>query len=386
MKGQSDMKLRKRFRFFLAAVFCACMVAAFAGCTQNSEEDTPVVNPDNDTVSSQDTASDAVKDEQNESQEQEPDDVPYINKLTGLATTEELADIRPVAIMINNIYQATPQQGIINADIMYEILAEGGITRLLCLFTDYANLPETGSIRSSRDYYIDIADAHDAIYVHCGGSPAAYETLAARKTDNMDGIYFNTPFYRNEWRKKNMGMEHSMMTTGERLVQGIEQKGYRTTSDAAQPLSFKTEVSDIDGEPAETVSVEFSYYATSTFEYDDATGTYFKSQFDAPHIDSNIGEQLAFENVLLLYAAQGAVPNDDKGRLYVNFIGDGEGIYITGGKCKNIKWHKDSRTSSYTLYEEDGTTELQLNPGKTYIGIPPLGAQTTIEADTTLTA
>ncbi len=90
---------------------------------------------------------------------QEPQEPPvpeFVNKLTGEETTEELAGIRPIAMMINNIKAATPQQGISLADVMYEVLAEGGITRLLCLFTDYASLPETGSIRSSRDYFIDL--------------------------------------------------------------------------------------------------------------------------------------------------------------------------------------------------------------------------------------
>lgn len=310
-----------------------------------------------------------------------PEEPAFINRLTGLETTEELASIRPVGIMINNIKQATPQQGISHADVMYEVLAEGGITRLFCLFTDYASLPETGSIRSSRDYYIDLADAHDAIYVHCGGSPAAYETLAARKTENMDGIYFSTPFYRNAWRKKNMGMEHSMMTTGELLVKGIEAKGYRTTSDATQPLSFHATFTPLEGEgvtDAKTIAAKYSYYATSTFDYIEDTHSYLKGQFGGAHIDSNDNSQLTFENVLLLYAAQGAVKGDDKGRLYVNFYGTGEGVYFTGGKTKPIRWSKESRTSSYTLYEADGETELLLNPGRTYIGIPPLDAQITV--------
>ena len=211
---------------------------------------------------------------------------------------------------------------------------------------------------------------------------AAYDTLKARGTENMDGIYFSTPFYRNEWRKKHMGMEHSMMTTGERLVKGIEEKGYRTTSNFKQPFSFKESVSAISGEnvtDAKTVAVEFSYYAKSTFDYDEATGTYLKGQFGAPHIDSNNNAQLAFENVILLYASQGAVKNDEKGRIHVDFIGTGDGIYITNGKTEPIKWSKESRTSSYTLYKADGVTELLLNPGKTYVGIPPLGAETDIQ-------
>ena len=198
----------------------------------------------------------------------------------------------------------------------------------------------------------------------------------------MDGIYFSTPFYRNEWRKKHMGMEHSMMTTGERLVKGIEEKGYRTTSDFKQPFSFKESVSALVGEyvtDAKTVAVEFSYYAKSTFDYDETTGTYLKGQFSAPHIDSNNNAQLAFENVILLYASQGAVKNDEKGRIHVDFIGTGDGIYITNGKSEPIKWSKESRTSSYTLYKADGATELLLNPGKTYVGIPPIGAKTDIQ-------
>lgn len=378
-------------------VLAACLALfPLVGCQKDDPEkpnDSQIVSNDNDSVaddeSGDETESTGESNESNGSDssdesdesENQPDAPVFYNKLTGLETTEELASVRPLGIMINNLKQATPQQGISHADVIYEVLAEGGITRLFCLFTDYASLPETGSIRSSRDYYIDLTDAHDAIYVHCGGSPAAYETLAARKTENMDGIYFSIPFYRNAWRKKNMGMEHSMMTTGELLVKGLEEKGYRTTSDAVQPLSFRTEFAVPEGEnvtDATSVAVKYSYYATSTFDYVEDLHHYIKGQFGEPHIDSNDDSQLAFENVLLLYAAQGQVKGDDKGRLYVNFYGTGDGVYFTGGKCESIKWSKESRTSSYTLYKEDGVTELLLNPGKTYIGIPPLDAETTV--------
>ena len=371
-----------KYRRILFTLLCVAAVLAFAGCQKN---DVPDENPDVPVTAPTDGENDKTDDVQTPDDtktDEVPEEPKYYNKLTGLETTEELSNIRPVGIMINNIKQATPQQGISQADVIYEVLAEGGISRLFCLFTDYASLPETGSIRSSRDYYIDLANAHDAIYVHCGGSPAAYDTLKARGTENMDGIYFSTPFYRNEWRKKHMGMEHSMMTTGERLVKGIEEKGYRTTSDFKQPFSFKESVSALEGEnvtDAKTIAVEFSYYAKSTFDYDETTGTYLKGQFSAPHIDSNNNAQLAFENVILLYASQGAVKNDEKGRIHVDFIGTGDGIYITNGKSEPIKWSKESRTSSYTLYKADGATELLLNPGKTYVGIPPIGAKTDIQ-------
>ncbi|PWM65255.1 MAG: hypothetical protein DBX61_10695 [Clostridiales bacterium] len=377
------MKLQKYLRYILSVIVCVFLVFGLTACNNSEKSDYQTVNGSDTVINNGDSSNDdnageiTSVDDDNKSDDSK---VKYFNKLTGLETTKELSEIRPVAIMINNIYQALPQQGISEADVVYEILAEGGITRLLCLFTDYADLPETGSIRSSRDYFIDVSDAHDAIYVHCGGSPDAYETLAARKTENMDGIYFNTPFYRNEWRKQNMGMEHSMMTTGEKLVAGIEEKGYRTTSDKKQPFSFLPEKTVPDeGESATYASIEFSYYALSEFDYDAEKGVYLKSHFDEPHIDSNNDAQLAFENVIFLYADQGAVPGDDKGRIYVDFVGDGEGVHITGGKARDICWHKDTRTSGYTLYEADGRTELLLNPGKSYIAIAPLGAETVTE-------
>ena len=377
-------------RIFAALLVCGAVMVT--GCSDDGAEkkastdkETVVQNEAEETgeipeeLPEEDTATEENNEpaEETEPVEEEPEEVEeqlplFVNKLTGMETTEELADIRPVAIMINNLKQALPQQGISQADIIYEVLAEGGITRLLCLFTDYASLPETGSVRSSRDYYIDLTDAHDAIYVHCGTSPQATAVLAERKTNNMDGIYFSTPFYRNPDRQRNMGQEHSMMTTGELLVKGIEQKGYRTESDADQPFSFNvTDTSLESGLKADRMELTFSYYQTVELEYDAENGVYLKNQYGKPHMDSNNDTQLTFENALVLYCEQGAIRGDDAGRLYVNFYGDGEGQYMSNGEYKNIKWHKDSRTSTYTLYEEDGVTEVLLNPGKTYVAIAP---------------
>ena len=382
----------KNFRKIFAALLL-CGAVILTGCSDagkdkkasETEKEAVVQNdaqetventqelPEEDTV----TEENAETTEETEPAEEESEEVEeqlplFVNKLTGLETTELLADVRPVAIMINNLKQALPQQGISQADIMYEVLAEGGITRLLCLFTDYASLPETGSVRSSRDYYIDLADAHDAIYVHCGTSPQATAVLKERNTNNMDGIYFSTPFYRNAERRKNMGQEHSMMTTGEFLVKGIEQKGYRTQSDADQPFSFNVTDTPLEsGLKADRMELTFSYYQTVELEYDAESGVYLKKQYGKPHMDSNNDTQLTFENALVLYCEQGAIKGDDAGRLYVNFFGDGEGQYMSNGEYKNIKWHKDSRTSTYTIYEEDGVTEVLLNPGKTYVAIAP---------------
>lgn len=385
------MKKNAKIRFALAAALCAVCLS-LCSCSDNEKPtaSNPGVTENGGVENNAVSGNEAENNTENNGGEDTggtenggtelPDEPVYLNKLTGLPTTEELSNIRPLALMINNLKIATPQQGISLADIIYEVPAEGGITRLLCLFTDYASLPETGSVRSSRDYYIDLSDAHDAIYVHCGTSPQATEVLNARKTDHMDGIYFSTPFYRNGERWNKMGKEHSMMTTGELLAKGIEEKGFRTESDAEQPLKFAESRTDIEnGSSAEYAKIKFSYYAASELEYDAENGVYLKSQYSAPHIDGNTGEQLAFENAVFLYCTQYVIPGDDAGRLAVEFTGSGTGYYITGGKYESIKWSKPSRTSPYTLYEEDGETELILNPGKTYIAIASTGAETVFE-------
>ena len=115
--------------------------------------------------------------ENNDENTQEPV-AEFINPLTGLACENDMSKIRPVTIMVNNIREALPQIGISEADIVYEIIEEGGITRLLCVYNDYSDIPEIGSVRSARDYFIDIADAHDAIFVHAGASKYAFADLA----------------------------------------------------------------------------------------------------------------------------------------------------------------------------------------------------------------
>ena len=325
-------------------------------------------------------------------EQQTPPESLYINKLTGLPTTEQLSNQRPVAIMFNNIKAALPQHGIADMDVVYEAIVEGSITRLLGVTTNWQALTTLGSIRSSRDYYIDFSDAHNAIYIHAGGSDIAYGVLSQRKTDNIDGVNGNAAdskaFYRDQARrKKGVSLEHTMFTTGERLTQAIADNKFNTTlkDGFVSPLKFADTATDIGGENATYVYVPFSTYAQSYFDYNSETGVYDKGQYvsskssldkhDSPHLDGNTNAQLAFENIIIIYTSYRTI--DDKGRQAVNFTGSGDGYYFSDGKGKKIKWERATRTGGYTLYEADGTTELLMNKGKTYIGVVKNGTEIT---------
>ncbi len=310
---------------------------------------------------------------------------PYVNPLTGLSTAKDLSRQRPAAVMINNLRVACPQIGIAQADVLYECLVEGGITRLMALISDYTSIGTLGSVRSSRDYYIDMAQDHDALYIHAGGSPQAYEQLYNRGIDYICGVNMYTPntFYRDLNRQYTMGYEHSLMTNGEGLRSGIAYKGYRTTikEGFTSPFVFDAESSSAkEGTEAKHLILNYSAYAIAQMIYSESTNTYYRFQFgDQPHIDGATGEQLSFTNVLILYQAVSAIPGDTYGRLAVETTGTGKGWYVSGGKAVPITWQKDTRDSVIRLTTEAGE-QLKMTPGKTFVSILP----TTAEATTVL--
>lgn len=296
------------------------------------------------------------------------------NRLTGLPMTDaELHNQRPVAIMINNIKAACPQVGLRNADVIYECTVEGGITRLMMLTTDYKMLGTVGSVRSCREYYLDFAANHDAIYVHIGGSDAAYENIYNRNIDDLDGLRMNIHF-RDQERMKTMAYEHTAMTNGDLLISGIETKGYRTeidtdanTSFAFLPYTDKQSATE-GGNSATNVKIPYTGVHQPRYEYDTETEKYFRFQFiEEKHIDGETGEQISFDNVLVIEC-----PHSNRGdalhHIDVYTTGSGKGYYISKGKYIPITWEKSGVDAPMTLKDENGK-ELQMNCGTTFVNI-----------------
>jgi hypothetical protein len=334
-------------------------------------------NPDsNITGYSDDPDTETVQETETEKEteaEVEEKETRIFNYLNGYTTTKELRDRRPVAIMINNIKNSLPQEGICYGDIYYECSAEGGITRIMMLVSDYEKLGTVGSIRSSRDYFVDFLANHDAIYVHAGGSSQAYEKIAWRKINNLDGVnqYAPNTFWRDSTRMYSMGYEHSLMTSGEGIVAGIKQMNYRTELDPNQvPLfNFYDEETDnkLVGSPASHVHMQSTAIQTVDFVYNEETGEYLRYQYNGiAHVDGTTGEQISVKNVIILFTDISLIPGDTAGRLTVGTVGSGQGYYITNGKRKVINWSRGSKTETLHLEYRNGD-ELILNCGKTFI-------------------
>ncbi len=307
-----------------------------------------------------------------------------INPLTGLETDVDYSDRRPAAIMINNIKVATPQEGISYADIMYECIVEGWQTRLMMVVSDYENLPVVGSVRSSREYYLDFAANHDALYIHAGGSTQAYVELKSRKVDNLDGVnmYIPNMFYRDTWRQQNMGYEHSLMTDGEKIAAGIKYCKYDTklTGEFDSPLDFVPygEIRVPSDGDATYLKVKYSGSHQPYFEYDEDEGVYYRWQFlGDKHMDNTAKVQLSFTNILVLYLPASST-GDSYNHMDVTTTGSGDGYYLSAGGYEKITWKKSNEDSPVKLYDADGE-ELLVNRGKTFFQICTTSMKDTTE-------
>jgi len=328
------------------------------------------------------------EDEDNPAEEEAPEEVTireprapriFYSFLTGHQVSRAQQRKRPVSIIINNIRQAQPTVGVGQADIIYEAIVEGGATRLMLLLADYEEVPVFGSVRSMRDYYIDLSEGHDAIFVHAGGATSAYTETFNRNIDRLDGVnrvdrrdrasmtYFES-FYRDSERRRTMALEHTMMTSGQGIVAGIRKANYRTRHavDYAGSFNFNPEFTELPGNTvANYVSVPFSSHFHPEFIYNPGDKLYYRTQFGAAHLDGATGEQLRFDNVIVIFA-QYTDLRVPQGYLACELTGTGFGFYINSGKYITIRWRKDTRDSGMYLYNLDHS-DLYLNPGKSFI-------------------
>lgn len=317
-----------------------------------------------------------------------PTATPYagpVNPLTGLPMGEEAVGRRPIAVMLNNLPKALPQLGQSQADIIYECLAEGGITRMLGVYQSVADVGAIGSVRSSRPYYLELALGHDAVYLHAGGSEDAYAKIkewGVTALDCVRGPYEGkTPganlFWRDADRRKNNGLEHSVVTNGETITKMLPTLNLRLEHEEgyAYGQTFLADGTPAGGSPAPTIRVPFSSFKTGVFTYSPEAKGYLVEEYDAPYVDGNSGEQVVVTNVLALKTACKQT-GDSLGHVTVDLTGEGDGYFACGGSIIPIRWSKADRNSSFTYTTGDGSP-LVLGQGRSYVSIVPLESSIT---------
>lgn len=308
----------------------------------------------------------------------------YHNPLTGEGMDTQMT-ARPFAVMLNNYETALPIHGISEADIVYEALTEGGMTRCMGIFTDLASVKELGSIRSARRHFANAALAYDAIYVHYGkstGAVGAQEYMNSTGMDHMDGTGDGYPYFYESQDRINDGYNRGdacHFLVGQRALDYAKDNDF--VLDRGEALNYGLAFDDdkvIVGEGANVLTVWFNQGGTpgswtkyTKLSYDKQTKQYLSFQFGEDNIDGNTGNTLAFRNVFVLKAP--TRKNATTEHMIIELEGEGEGYFACNGQLVPIKWSRESANDPFTYTLEDGS-ELTLGVGKSYIAIVPTNA------------
>jgi hypothetical protein len=288
--------------------------------------------------------------------------LPYTAPFTGLPITE-ISTQRPIAVMVNNAPQARPQSGLTQADIVYEVLAEGGITRLVAIFQSHNDVVTVGPVRSIRPYLIELGESYNGLLVHAGGSPEAYSIIQKQHKEDLDEIGNAGASF---WRDKSRKAPHNLYTDVEKLRAGADRLKYKTEVKIPS-YTFRTNEELISGENANKIDISFLLkgYKVS-YQYDATSQMYKRSINDNAHIDLNNNEQLQAANVIVMGADHKVL--DDVGRISVDVNKGGEAMLFQRGVMIKGNWiHK---TDDVIRFVKDGI-EIPFVPGTTYINIVP---------------
>lgn len=301
-------------------------------------------------------------------------EVAVINPLTGEdGFNPDAVGKRPVAVMVSNIKDSLPQWGISDADLVYEAVTEGGITRLMCMYADPDAVPKVGPVRSVREYYPQFSEPFHALFVHFGGSTTGYDALNEYQIEDIDGMIFSgTSFLQDEERlSTGIGREHTFYTNSELLKPAIEKKEFSMAGTCPSAFNFVKpgESAALTGSTVDKATVRFSGYTTAVFEYDYASGKYLKSQYGQPHIDANNQKQIEVSNVVILYSPTSTI----EGTYLTRYdLTGGDGYYLSGGKAQEITWSKDAYNTMFEITDTEGN-DVTFNTGKTWVCVVPQG-------------
>uniref|UniRef100_UPI004055F88F DUF3048 domain-containing protein n=1 Tax=Acetatifactor sp. TaxID=1872090 RepID=UPI004055F88F len=371
------MKTIKLWLVFFASVICLC------ACSNQEAFERPVLS-DRSTApyekggNSSAISSNIVSDKNFGTVDSiSPMDGMVPSRLTNEWVSKDIADTRPIAVIIPNETAAIPHYNLSNASILYEANVEGRMTRLLAIYEDWQDLDKIGNIRSLRTYFAYWSFEWDAFLVHVGGPYFVDDLLAQETTQNVNGNLEDEDVFS---RSDDRDPPHNAYATGEDIRTAIDRKGYSLsyrgmTEEQHFQFASKTEPNTLEqyGDSAENatyIDMSGCYPLTRChFEYNEADGLYYRSQHlsgsvDGPHMDEATGEQLSFKNILVQNIYQEEITDE-----YLNFLCHDttrDGWFFTNGKGIHVTWQKTSDYGATKFYDDNGN-EITLNTGKTMI-------------------
>lgn len=288
--------------------------------------------------------------------------IKYYSPLTGKEVADEASTKQPVtAIMIENSPDARPQSGLKDAGVVFEAIAEGGITRFLSLYQQ-EKPGLIGPVRSLRPYYVDWLAPFQPSVAHVGGSKFALDEIRSGKYRDIDQ-FFNAGTY---WRATDRYAPHNVYTNFERIDALNKAKGYTESTVAGFD---RKDPAPSQAPTATQISVSISGpLYNSTYQYDSASNAYLRSQAGAPHTDREAG-QIAPTTVIAMFVSMSRVMEDGY-REQIGSIGEGRAVIFQDGTATEATWRKSSKTSQISFSDTNGAP-VKLNRGQTWISAVP---------------
>lgn len=309
---------------------------------------------------------------------------------------------RPLGVMIENSLTARPQSGLSFADVIYEAIAEGGITRFLAVYY-CQDAGIVGPVRSARTYFLDEISEYGSypLYAHVGGAntPGPADALGqivdygwnTYNDLNQFSIGFPT-FKRDEGRLGHpVATEHTMYSTTTGLWKVGEKRGLTNKDKDGEswdadfvPWSFKSDLAAANRPESQKISMNFwasqpDYNVVWT--YDKATNSYLRTNGDKPHLDNNTKKQLKPKNIIILFMKESRANDGYEGNLHELFKnkGTGDALVFQDGKELKAIWHKASRVGRTELTDSSTGKDVKFNPGQIWVQIVPTYSDVNVE-------
>lgn len=329
--------MQKKHTLFLLLI-CICISIIAYKKTNIVHNDTPsILNAEESKVSAQD----------------ETDEL--ISQFTGEKITKKVLNSPQFMAIIENSKDARPQSGISEADIVYETMVEGGISRFIALFNK--NIPkEIGPIRSARPYLLDISTEYNIPIAHCGGSEEALIKIQKEDIKSLNEFSNNSSY----WRDNSRIAPHNLYTSSEKITEIMKQKNYINKS-PIKPIFDENYWLDNNLPFCNDVNLIFNKNYSTNYIY--KNGLYYKYMNGEPSIDKSNKKPITSKNIVIQITNIN-LQNDGQ-HLDVNLIGEGNGYLISNGKYEKIKWYKKDFNSP-TILKTENDSIIPLSPGNTW--------------------
>ena len=289
--------------------------------------------------------------------EEAPKETPVYSPLTGVPVSKEQTTLPVTGIMIENSPDARPQSGLNQAGVVFEAIAEGGITRFLTLWQE-AQPDYVGPVRSVRPYYVDWLEGFDAAIAHVGGSPEALNKIKDDGVKDLDQFYNSGPYH----RVSNRYAPHNMYTSLAGLIDLEKSKGLTSSTFTGFPRKAE-QPSNAPTARSVDITISGPLYNVH-YDYDLSSNSYKRSEGGKPHVDERSKAQISPKVVIAI-----VIPyNLQSDNLHSQYgtIGTGKAYVFQDGVATEGTWEKTSSKSQITFKDAAGTI-LKLNPGQTWI-------------------